>query len=90
VPAAARPLLQAARHFSRSAPGHRPAGRLFAATLFTNERIGAAAASCKITLPAQPGLTVMWQTGVTCTRTGHLGTRFDTSFLDDQDFQPGR
>jgi hypothetical protein len=90
VPAAARPLLQAARHFSRSAPGHRPAGRLFAATLFTNERIGAAAASCKITLPAQPGLTAMWQTRVTCTRTGHLGTRFDTSFLDDQDFEPGR
>ena len=26
VPAAARPLLQAARHFSRSAPGHRAAG----------------------------------------------------------------
>jgi hypothetical protein len=90
VPDAARPLLQAARHFSRSAPGHRPAGRLFAATLFTNERIGAAAASCEITLPAQPGLTAMWQTGVTCTRTGHLGTRFDSSFLDDQDFEPGR
>ena len=28
VPAAARPLLQAARHFSRSSPVHRPAGRL--------------------------------------------------------------
>ena len=56
VPAAARPLLQAARHFSRSAPGHRPAGRLFAATRFTNERIAAAAANCKIPLPAQPSL----------------------------------
>lgn len=40
APAAARPLLQAARHFSRSAPGHRAAGRLFAATPFSNERIG--------------------------------------------------
>ena len=51
VPAAARPLLQAARHFSRSAPGHRAAGRLFAATPFTNERIAAAAANCKIRCP---------------------------------------
>ena len=39
IPAAARPLLQAARQFSRSSPGHRPAGRLFAATPFSNERI---------------------------------------------------
>jgi hypothetical protein len=61
VPAAARPLLQAARHFSRSAPGHRAAGRLFAATPFSNERIGAAAANCKVPLPAQPSLTAMWQ-----------------------------
>ena len=90
MPAAARPLLQAARHFSRSAPGHRAAGRLFAATLFTNQRIGAAAANCKIPLPAQPGLTALWQTGVTCTRAGYLGTRFDSSFKDDQDFEPGR
>ena len=90
MPDSARPLLQAARHFSRSAPGHRPAGRLFAATLFTNERIGAAAANCKITLPAQPGLTAMWQTRITCTPTAYLGTRFDTSFLEDQDFEPGR
>ena len=89
VPAAARPLLQAARHFSRSAPGHRAAARLFAATPFTNERIGAAAANCKITLPAQPSLAAMWQTGVTCTRAGYLGTRFDSSFKDDQDFEPG-
>ena len=90
VPAAARPLLQAARHFSRSAPGHRPAGRLFAATLFTNQRIGAAAANCKIPLPAQPSLAALWQTGVTCSRAGYLGTRFDSSFKEDQDFEPGR
>jgi hypothetical protein len=90
VPAAARPLLQAARHFSRSAPGRRPARRLFAATPFTNDRIGAAAASCKIPLPGQPNLAALWQTGITCTRTAYLGTRFDSSFNDDQDFEPGR
>ena len=90
VPAAARPLLRAARHFSRSAPGHRAAGRLFAATLFTNQRIGAAAANCKITLPDQPSLAALWQTGVTCTRAGYPGTRFDRSFKGDQDFEPGR
>ena len=89
MPAAARPLLQAARHFSRSAPGHRAAGRLFAATPFSNERIGAAAASCKVPLPAQPGLTAMWQIRVTCTRAEHFGTRFDASFADDQSFDPG-
>ena len=89
VSAAARPLLQAARQFSRSAPGHRAAGRLFAATLFTNERIGSAAANCKIPMPAQPSLAAMWQTGVSCTRAGYLGTRFDSSFKDDQDFEPG-
>ncbi len=89
VPAAARPLLQAARHFSRSTPGHRPAGRLFAATPFSNERIGAAAANCKVPLPAQPSLTAMWQIRVTCTRVEHFGTRFDASFADDQSFDPG-
>ena len=89
VPAAARPLLRAARHFSRSAPGHRAAGRLFAATPFSNERIGAAAANCKVPLPAQPSLTAMWQIRVTCTRVEYLGTRFDASFADDQSFDPG-
>jgi len=89
VPAAARPLLQAARHFSRSAPGHRPAGRLFAATPFSNERIAAAAANCKIPLPAQRSLQAMWQLGVTCSRVDSLGTRFDASFADDQRFGPG-
>ena len=56
VPAAARPLLQAARHFSRSSPGHRPAGRLFAATPFSNEQIAAAAAKLQdpAALPAKP------------------------------------
>ena len=89
VPAAARPLLQAARHFSRSAPGHRADGRLFAATPFSNKRIGAAAANCKIPLPAEPSLTAMWQIRVTCTRVEHFGTRFDASFADDQRFDPG-
>jgi len=89
VPAAARPLLQAARHFSRSAPGHRAAGRLFAATPFSNQRIGAAAANYKVPLPAQPSLTAMWQIRVTCTRAEHFGTRFDASFADDQRFDPG-
>ena len=65
VPAAARPLLQAARHFSRSSPGHRPDGRLFAATRFSNKQIAAAAANCKIPLPSQRSLQRMWQTRVT-------------------------
>ncbi len=90
VPAAARPLLQAARHFSRSSPGHRAAGRLFAAMPFTNERPGAAAANCKIPLPAQPSLAAMWQIRVTCTRVAYLGTQLDSGFKDDQDFDPGR
>ena len=90
VPAAARPLLQAARHFSRSSPGHRAAGRLFAAMPFTNERLGAAAANCKIPLPAQPSLAAMWQIRVTCTRVAYLGTQLDSGFKDDQDFDPGR
>jgi hypothetical protein len=88
VPAAARPLLQAARHFSRSTPGHLAAGRLFPAP-FSNERIGAAAANCKVPLPAQPSLTAMWQIRVTCTRVEHFGTRFDAGFADDQGFDPG-
>jgi hypothetical protein len=88
VAAAARPLLQAARHFSRSTPGHLAAGRLFPAP-FSNERIGAAAANCKVPLPAQPSLTAMWQIRVTCTRVEHFGTRFDASFADDQSFDPG-
>lgn len=33
---------------------------LFAATPFSNERIGAAAANCKVPLSAQPSLTAMW------------------------------
>jgi hypothetical protein len=88
VPAAARPLLQAARHFSCSC-GRGTAGRLFAATPFSNERIAAAAANCKIRLPAQQSLQAMWQTWVTCTRVEHFGTRFDASFADDQSFDPG-
>ena len=89
VPAAARPLLQAARHFSRSSPGHRPAGRLFATTPFSNERIAAAAANCKIPLPSQPSLAATWQIRVTCTRVEGFGTQFDPSFADDQSFDPG-
>lgn len=89
VPAAARPLLAAARHFSCSALGHRPAGRLFAATSFSNERIAAAAANCKIRLPAQQSLQGMWQTRITCTRVASFGTRFDASFAADQGFDPG-
>jgi hypothetical protein len=88
APDAARPLLQAARHFSRSTPGHRSAGRLFAATPFSSERIGAAA-NCKILLPSQQSLQAMWQTRVTCTRADSFGTRFDASFADDQSFDPG-
>jgi len=88
VPAAARPLLQAARHFSRSSPGHRPAGRLFAATRFSNEQIAAAAANCKIPLPSRRSLQGMWQTRITCTRADSFGTRFDASFADDQSFDP--
>ena len=88
MPAAARPLLQAARHFSHSC-GRGTAGRLFAVTPFINERIAAAAANCKIPLPAQQSLTAMWQTRVTCTRVEGLGTRFDASFADDQSFDPG-
>jgi hypothetical protein len=89
VPAAARPLLAAARHFSCSAPGHRAAGRLFAATPFSNERIAAAAANCNIRLPAQQSLQAMWQTRVTCSRAEGLGTRLDASFAADQSFDPG-
>lgn len=89
VPDAARPLLAAARHFSYSAPGHRPAGRLFAATPFSNERIAAAAANCRIRLPAQQSLQAMWQTRITCSRAEGLGTRFDASFAADQAFDPG-
>ena len=88
VPAAARPLLQAARHFSHSC-SRGTAGRLFAATPFSNERIAAAAANCKIPLPAQRSLQAMWQTRVTCTRVDSFGTRFDASFADDQSFDPG-
>jgi hypothetical protein len=88
VPAAARPLLQAARHFSASC-GRGTAGRLFATTPFSNERIAAAAANCKIPLPTQQSLQAMWQTGVTCTRVEGLGTRFDASFAADQSFDPG-
>ena len=90
VPDAARPLLQAARQFSCSAPGHRPAGRLFAATPFSNERIAAAAANCNIALPSQQSLQAMWHTRVTCSRVDPFGTRFDASFADDQEFDPGR
>jgi hypothetical protein len=90
VPAATRPLLQAARHFSRSSPGHRPAGRLFATTRFSNERIAAAVGNCRIPLPTQQSLQAMWQIRVTCTRAVcSSGTRFDASFADDQDFDPG-
>ena len=31
----------------------------------------------------------MWQIGVTCTRVEYFGTRFDSSFKDDQRFDPG-
>jgi hypothetical protein len=89
VPAAARPLLAAARHFSCSAPGHRATGRLFAATLFSNDRIAAAAASCGIPLPVQQSLQAMWQTRVTCSRSDSFGTRFDAAFAADQTFDPG-
>ena len=87
VPAAARPLLQAARHFSRSS-GHGTARRLFATTPFSNERIAAAAANCKIPLPSQQSLQAMWQIGVTCTRVDFFGTRFDAGFAADQVFAP--
>jgi hypothetical protein len=87
VPAAARPLLQAARHFSRSS-GHGTARRLFATTPFSNERIAAAAANCKIPLPSQQSLQAMWQIRVTCTRVDFFGTRFDDGFADDQVFAP--
>jgi hypothetical protein len=89
VPASVRPLLHAARHFSRSSPGHRPAGRLFAATRFSNAQIAAAAANCKIVLPSQRSLQRMWQTKVTCIRADSFGTRFDASFAEDQGFDPG-
>lgn len=88
VPAAARPLLQAARHFSHSC-GRGTAGRLFATTPFSNERIAAAAANCKIPLPSQQSLQAMWQTRITCARAGYLGTRFDARFADDQASTPG-
>jgi len=88
IPAAARPLLQAARYFSHSC-SCAAAGRLFATTPFSNERIAAAAANCKIPLPAQQSLQAMWQTQITCTRVEGLGTRFDASFADDQSFDPG-
>jgi hypothetical protein len=54
---------------SGGAPGRPPcrcgrgtAGRLFANTAFSNERIAAAAANCKIPLPTQQSLQAMWQT----------------------------
>jgi len=87
VPDAARPLLQAARHFSRSS-GHGIARRLVATTPFSNERIAAAAANCKIPLPSQQSLQAMWQIRVTCTRVDFFGTRFDDGFADDQVFTP--
>ena len=89
VPAAARPLLAAARHFTCPAPGHHPGGRLFAATPFSNERIAAAAARCGIPLPAQQSLQAMWQTRMTCRRDESLGSQFDDSFTADQTFDPG-
>ena len=88
IPAAARPLLHAARHFSRSAPGHRPARRLFAATRFSNDTIAAAAANCKVQLPAQHSLELLWQTRITCARAGSSGTWFEDDFADDQVFDP--
>ena len=88
IPPTARPLLQAARHFSHSC-GRGTAGRLFATTPFSNEQIAAAAANCKIPLPTQQSLQAMWQTRITCTRVEGLGTRFDASFADDQSFDPG-
>ncbi len=74
VPAAARPLLQAARHFSHSC-GRGTTGRLFATTSFSNEQIAAAAANCNILLPAQQSLQAMWQTRITCSRARYLGSR---------------
>src|ERR1035441_3209554 len=87
VPAAARPLLQAARHFGRSS-GHGTARRLFATTPFSNERIAAAAASCKIPLPSPPSLPTMGQIRVPSARVDFFGTRFDDDFADDQVFAP--
>jgi hypothetical protein len=88
VPAAARPLLAAARHLSCSSPGHHAGGRLFARIPFSNERIAAAAASCNIALPAQQSLRAMWQTGIACRRDVSLGGRFDDVFAADQAFDP--
>jgi len=88
VPAAARPLLQAARHYSHSC-GRGTTGRLFATTPFSNEQIAAAAANCTIPLPAQQSLQAMWQTRVACRHTSYLGTPFDASFTADQSFDPG-
>ena len=53
------------------------------------EQIAAAAANCKIPLPTQRSLQAMWQIRVNCTRVDSFGTRFDTSFADDQNFDPG-
>jgi hypothetical protein len=89
IPAAARPLLHAARHFSRPAPGQRPARRLFAATRFTNETISAAAANCNIQLAAAHySLEFLWQTRITCARAGPSGSGFEDDFADDQAFGP--
>jgi hypothetical protein len=62
---------------------------MFAATPFSNERIAAAAANCKLRLPAQQSLQAMWQARITCARAASFGTRFDASFAADQSFDPG-
>lgn len=88
IPAAARPLLRAARHYSRPAPGRRPARRLFAATRFTNETISAAAANCNIQLSDRHSLEFLWQTRIACARAGPPRTGFEDDFAHDQAFSP--
>jgi hypothetical protein len=75
VPAPARALFRAARHFSRR--GDALPERMFAATRFSSRFLEPAAANCGIRLPDQPdphrsefrSITTAWQVWITCTRT---------------------
>jgi hypothetical protein len=74
VPAHARALFLAARHFSRH--GDALPGRMFAATCFTSRFLQPAAANCGIRLPDQPisnraeyrTVRDSWPARITCTR----------------------
>jgi hypothetical protein len=88
IPAAARPLLHAARPFQPLCPRSPPCRAAARRNAVHQRADHGRSRQLRDSAARQQSLEILWQTRITCARAEFFGTRHDAGFAADQAFEP--